>query len=124
VDEREVNVKYEPVKEIVILERNHFSSVDDLARFASIVTGGKTAGLYWADGVAFLYFVLPASTETAAKALIDSGRIYWTLVGYAVMPKYQPMIETKEKIMVPVIDLSSNLTIRKVANWLKQQKEE
>jgi len=123
VNEKEVNVKFEPFKEIVILERNHFSSSDDLARFASVVSGGKTAGLYWAEGVAFLYFVLSPSTETAAKALIESGRIYWTLVGYASMPKYQPMIETKEKIMVPVIDLSSNPTIRKVANWLKQQKE-
>jgi hypothetical protein len=123
MDEREVNVKYEPFKEIVILERNHFSSSDDLARFASVISGGKTAGLYWADGVTFLYFVLPASTEVAAKALIESGRIYWTLVGYALMPKYQPMVETKEKIMVPVIDLSSNPTIRKVANWLKQQRE-
>ena len=123
MNEKEVNVKFEPFKEIVILERNHFSSSDDLARFASVVSGGKTAGLYWAEGVAFLYFFLSPSTETAAKALIESGRIYWTLVGYASMPKYQPMIETKEKIMVPVIDLSSNPTIRKVANWLKQQKE-
>ena len=40
------------------------------------------------------------------------------------MPKYQPMIETKEKIMIPIIDLSRNLMIRKVASWLKQQKED
>jgi len=123
VNEKEVNVKYEPFREIVVMEKNHFSSPDDLARFSSIVSGGKTAGLYWADGVALLYFVLSPSTETAAKALIESGRIYWTLVGYALMPKFQPMIETKEKIMVPVIDLSSNPAIRKVADWLKKQKE-
>jgi hypothetical protein len=121
--EREVNIKYEPIKEIVVLDRNHFDSTDDLARFASIVTGGKVAGLNWAEGVVFLYFVLPASTETTAKALIESGRVFWTLVGYASMPKYQPMIETKEKIMIPIIDLSHNPLIRKVANWLKQQKE-
>jgi hypothetical protein len=123
MDDREVDIKYEPIKEIVILDRNHFDSSDDLARFASIVSGGKVAGLNWAEGVVFLNFVLPASTETAAKALMESGRVYWTLVGYALMPKYQPMIETKEKIMIPIIDLSSNPLIRKVANWLKQQKE-
>jgi ABC-type enterochelin transport system permease subunit len=123
MDDREVDIKYEPIKEIVILDRNHFDSSDDLARFASIVSGGKVAGLNWAEGVVFLNFVLPASTETAAKALMESGRVYWTLVGYALMPKYQPMIETKEKIMIPIIDLSSNSLIRKVANWLKQQKE-
>ncbi len=122
MSEGEVEVKYEPFKEIVVMQRNYFPSPDDLARFASIIAGGKTAGLYWAEGVAFLYFLLPASTDIAAKALIEKGRIYWTSVGYALMPKYRPIIETKEKIMVPVIDLSTNPLIRKVAHWLKEQK--
>ena len=119
--EGEAEVKYEPFKEIVVMQRNHFPSPDDLARFASIIAGGKTAGLYWAEGVAFLYFLLPASTEIAAKALIEKGRIYWTSVSYAIMPKYISIIETKEKIMIPVVDLSLNPLIRKVANWLKKQ---
>ena len=118
-----VNVRYEPFKEIVVLQKNRFASPDDLARFTSIVAGGKTAGLYWAEGVAFLYFLLPSSSETATKALIENGRIYWTLVSFALMPEYRLIIETKEKIMVPVIDLSSNAVMCKVANWLKQQKE-
>jgi len=118
----EVDVKYEPFKEIVIMERNFFSTPDEIARFTSIVAGGKPAGLYWAEGVVFLYFPLPASTEAAAKALIENGRVYWTFVGYAFMPKYQSTIETKEKIIVPVIDMSSNPMFRKVASWLKEQK--
>jgi len=122
MNENEVDVKYEPFKEIVVMQRSLFSSPDYMARFASIIAGGKTAGLYWAEGVVFLYFPLPASTETAAKALVESRRVYWTFVGYALMPKYQPIIETKEKIMVPVIDMSSNPMSRKVANWLKEQK--
>ncbi len=122
MSEGEVEVRYEPFKEIVVMQRNYFPSPDDLARFASIIAGGKTAGLYWAEGVAFLYFLLPASTDIAAKALIEKGRIYWTSVGYALMPKYRPIIETKEKIMVPLIDLSTNPLIRNVAHWLKEQK--
>jgi len=118
----EVDVKYEPFKEIVIMERNFFSTPDEIARFTSIVAGGKPAGLYWAEGVVFLYFPLPASTEAAAKALIENGRVYWTFVGYALMPKYQSTIETKEKIIVPVMDMSSNPMFRKVASWLKEQK--
>jgi hypothetical protein len=121
--ESKVDVRYEPLREIVVLQQNRFTSPDELARFASIIAGGKTAGLYWAEGVAFLYFLLPSSSETATKALIESGRVYWSLVSCALMPKYKPIIETKEKIMVPVIDLSSNVVMRKVANWLKQQKE-
>ncbi len=118
-----VDVKFEPFREIVIMERNFFASPDDIARFASIIAGGKAAGLYWAEGVVFLYFPLPATTETAAKALVESKRVYWTFVGYALMPKYQPLIETKEKIMVPVIDMSSNPMFRKVTSWLKEQKQ-
>ena len=120
--EGEVDVKYEPFKEIVVMERNFFSTPDDIARFTSVIAGGKLAGLYWAEGVVFLYFPLPASTETAAKALIEDKRVYWTFVGYALMQKYQPTIETKEKMIVPVIDMSSNPMFRKVASWLKEQK--
>ena len=122
VDESEVDVKYEPFREIVVMERNFFSTPDDIARFTSVIAGGKLAGLYWAEGIVFLYFPLPASTETAAKALIEDKRVYWTFVGYALMPKYQPTIETKEKMIVPVIDMSSNPMFRKVASWLKEQK--
>jgi hypothetical protein len=120
--EGEVDVKYEPFKEIVIMERNFFSTPDDIARFTSVIAGGKLAWLYWAEGIVFLYFPLPASTESAAKALIEDKRVYWTFVGYSLMPKYQPTIETKEKMIVPVIDMSSNPMFRKVASWLKESK--
>jgi hypothetical protein len=118
----EVNVKYEPFKEIIVMELNFFPTPDDIARFLSVVAGGKLAGVYWADGVVFLYFPLPASTELASKALIEDGRVYWTFVGYSLMPKYELTIETKEKIIVPVIDMTSNPMFRKVASWLKEQK--
>ncbi len=122
MDGSEVTVKFDPFREIVIMEKDSFSSPDDIARFASIIAGGKTAGLYWSEGVVFLYFPLPASTSAVAKALVEDRRVYWTFVGYAPMPKYQPIIETREKIIVPVIDMSSNPLLRKVASWLKEQK--
>ncbi len=116
-----VDIRYESFKEIVIMQRNLFASPDDMARFASVVAGGKTTGLYWAEGVVFLYFPLPAQTETAAKALVEDKRVYWTFVGYSLMPEYKTIIETKEKLMIPVIDMSSNSMFRKVADWLKAQ---
>jgi len=122
VDGSEVTVSFEPFQEIVVMERDFFSTSDDIARFASIIAGGKTAGLYWAEGVVFLYFPIPASTETIAKALVERKRVYWSFVGYALMPKYQPIIETREKMIVPVVDMSSNTLIKKVAAWLKEQK--
>jgi hypothetical protein len=121
-DGGEVIVKFDPFQEIVVMERNLFPTPDDIARFASIIAGGKTAGLYWAEGVVFLYFPIPASTETIAKALVEHKRVYWSYVGYSLMPKYQAIIETREKMIVPVVDMSSNALIKKAVAWLKEQK--
>ena len=120
--EKELVVRYEPFKEVVIMEKDYFVTPDDIARFTSIIAGGKSAGLYWAEGVVLLYFPLPASTETTSKMLVENGRVYWTFLGYSFMPKYQPVIETREKMIVPVVDMTSNALIKKVALWLKEQK--
>jgi hypothetical protein len=116
-----VNIKYEPFKEIVIMEKTRFTTPDDMARFTSVIAGGKLAGLYWAEGVVFLYFPLPPSNAAVARMLIESGKVYWTFVGYATMPMYKPTIETKEKMIVPVIDISNNVLLKQVAQWLKEQ---
>lgn len=122
MDVREVIIRHEPVKEIVVIEHTFFPTPDDIARFITIIAGGKLTGLYWAEGIVFLYFPLSASTEAIAKALIEEGKVYWTYVGYSLMPKYEMKIETREKIIVPVINVSTNATLKKVARWLKEQK--
>jgi hypothetical protein len=122
LSENDVVVTYEPFKEVVVMEKDYFANAEEIARFTSIIAGGKAAGLYWADGIVFLYFPLPASTETTAKMLVEKGRVYWTFLGYAVMPKYQPVIETREKMIVPVVDVTSNALFKKVVAWLKEQK--
>jgi hypothetical protein len=114
-------VKGESFKEIIVLEHTRFNTVDDLARFANIAVGGKTTGVYWANGVVFIYYPLPTSTEAAARALIEERKVFWAFVSYALMPQYKPIIETKERIMVPVIDMTTSPLFQKVAQWLKEQ---
>jgi hypothetical protein len=122
MSQTEVSVSYEPFKQIVIMEKTRFASPEDIARFTSVIAGGKLAGLYWVDGVVFLYFPLTASTAVVAKELLENGKVYWTFVGYALMPKYMQIIETKEKMIVPVVDISADEILGKVARWLKEQK--
>jgi hypothetical protein len=117
----EIAVTYQPFKEIVIMEKTRFNSAEEIARFTSVIAGGKLAGLYWVDGVVFLYFPLTASTTIVAKELLENGKVYWTFVGYALMPKYAQVIETKEKMIVPVVDISSDPILNAVAQWLKEQ---
>ncbi|MGD6853139.1 MAG: hypothetical protein ACQCN6_13855 [Candidatus Bathyarchaeia archaeon] len=117
----EVAVSYEPFKEIVIMEKTRFNSPEEIARFTSVIAGGKLAGLYWVDGVVFLYFPLTASNVAVARELLEKHRVYWTYVGYALMPRYMQTIETKEKMIVPVVDISSDPILKSVAQWLKEQ---
>jgi hypothetical protein len=118
-----VSVSYEPFQEIVVMEKTRFGTPEDIARFTSVIAGGKLAGLYWVDGVVFLYFPLTASTAIVAKELLEKRKVYWTFVGYAMMPKYQQIIETKEKMIVPVVEISSDPILKSVAHWLKELKE-
>jgi hypothetical protein len=121
-EEDKVTIKYEPFKEIVIMEKTRFPTAEDMARFTSVIAGGKLAGLYWAEGVVFLYFPLPPSNAAVARMLVENGKVFWTFVGYALMPRFLPTIETKEKMIVPVIDISTNPLLNHVAKWLKEQK--
>lgn len=118
----ETAVRSEPFREIVVMEHTRFPTPDDLARFANIAAGGKTTGIYWAGGVAFIYYPLPTTTEVAAKAVIEEKKVYWAFVSYTLMPEYRPLIETKEKIIVPVIDMSTSSLFQRVAKWLKEQR--
>jgi hypothetical protein len=117
----DVAVSYEPFKEIVIMEKTRFGSAEEIARFTSVIAGGKLAGLYWVDGVVFLYFPLTASNTAVARELLEKRKVYWTYVGYAMMPRYMQTIETKEKMIVPVVDISSDPILKSVAQWLKAQ---
>jgi len=119
--ENRVSVSFEPFKEIVIMERTRFPTPEKLARFVSIIAGGKLAGLYWVDGMVFLYFPLPASSQIVAKELIEKGKLYWSFIGYSIMPKFAPTIETKEKMIIPVVNISTDQVLQTVADWLKKQ---
>ena len=114
------NIRREPIREVVVMERIRFPTPEDLARFANIVAGGKPTGVYWAEGVAFIYYPLSTTTEVAANALVEEGKVYWVFLSYAPMPEYRRVVETKERIIVPVMDVSPSPLFRRVAGWLKE----
>jgi len=117
----EITFTYEPFREVAVMEYMRFKTLDELARFLNVAAGGKPTGVYWTNGVAFFYYPLASTTETATKALIEEKKVYWAFVGYASMPEYRAIIETKEKIMVPVIDVSASPLFQKAAQWLKER---
>ena len=116
-----VKITYEPFKEVVIKEYTCFEKIEDLIYiFAQLRAGGAPVSLSWANGIVFVYGVLPPDTEQIMEEFLK-GRVYWVDVAFAAMPEYKPVLETKEKIQVPIVNVSSNLIIRQVTQWLKQK---
>lgn len=118
-----VKITYEPFREVVIKEYTRFEKIEDLIYiFAQLRAGGAPVSLNWANGVVFVYSALPPDTEQIMEEFLK-GKVYWVNVTFAAMPEYKPVWETKEKIQVPIINVSSNPIIRQVTEWLKQQKQ-
>jgi len=77
---------------------------------------GQPLALYWAEGVVFLAdFVEPeALPEEYVK-----GRIYASNISHAPMPKYSNFVRVGN-IEVPVIDVTSNVGLRDLARWIRE----
>jgi len=117
-----IKISYEPFKEVVIKEYIRFEKVEDLIYiFAQLRAGGAPVSLSWANGLVFVYSPLPPGTDQLMEEFLK-GKVYWANVSFAEMPKYAPVLETKQKIQVPIVNVSSNQIINQVTEWLKRQK--
>jgi len=116
-----IKISYEPLKEVIIKEYTRFENIEDLIYiFAQMRVAGAPVALNWANGIVFVYSPLPLDTDQLAEEFLE-GKVYWANVSFAVMPQYKPVLETKEKMQVPVINASPNVIIRQATEWLKQQ---
>ena len=50
------------------------------------------------------------------------GRIYWSSVNFALMPKYAPSIKVSG-LEIPVVNVSEHPVMRETARWLREQAE-
>ena len=117
-----VKITYEPIKEIVIKEYVRFEKIEDLIYiFAQLRASGAPVSLNWANGLVFVYSLISPENDLILEDYLK-GRVYWTNVSFAEMPKYKPLVETKERVQVPIINASSSPIIVQVMEWLKQQK--
>ena len=117
-----VKITYEPIKEIVVKEYIRFQKVEDLIYiFAQLRAGGAPVSLSWANGLVFVYSQLLPENDMVLEDFLQ-GKVYWTNVSFAEMPQYKPIVETKERVQVPILNASSSPTIVKVMEWLRKQK--
>jgi hypothetical protein len=116
-----VTIIHAPPQEIVVTGLTGFSSQQNLASMIAFVmsVSGQPMALYWAEGVVFLAdFVEP-------EALPDEyvkGKVYASNVSHAPMAKYNNMIRVGN-MEVPVIDVSSNIALRDLAQWIRENQQ-
>jgi hypothetical protein len=115
-----VEIIFQPIKEIVIMEHVSYPSPEKLAlNLAVLIRAGQMAVLHWAEGIVFVHFPLPTTTELLMKHFLD-GRVYWSSVAYAPMPSYKQIVKV-DSMEIPVIDVTANPNLRKVALWLREK---
>ena len=113
-----VRVIYRPAKEIVILDYFQFSrdALDQM--FARLIHSGLPVMAQWAEGLIFIYFPLAPDTDELMENYLK-GRVFWSSVSFALMPKYSPSIKVGG-LEIPVLDVSSHPVLVEVAKWLKK----
>lgn len=116
-----IKIIYRPPKEIVILDYFQFSKENLSQMFAKIIHSGLPVVAYWAEGVLFIYFPLMPDTNDLMDSYLK-GRIYWSSVNFALMPKYAPSIKVSG-LEIPVVNVSEHSVMRETAKWLKKQAE-
>jgi len=115
-----VKITYKPYSEVVIKEYTYYPKPEALAAtLAHCIQIGQPAVILWCEGVAFIPMALPPDTETVAKEYL-AGRIIWSSVVFTLMSSYQQTIKAGV-IEVPIVDVTPNETLRKVAFWLKER---
>ena len=120
-EKEKVKIIYQPPKEIVILDYFQFSKENLSQMFAKIIHSGLPVVAYWAEGVLFIYFPLTPDTNDLMEKYLE-GRIYWSSVNFALMPKYAPSIKVSG-LEIPVVNVSEHPVMRETARWLREQAE-
>ena len=116
--ENKIKIIYKPAKEIIILDYFQFSMEKLNQMFARIIQSGLPISAQWAEGVLFVYFSLVPDTNELMENYLK-GRIFWSSVSFALMPKYTSSIKIGG-IEVSVIDVSEHPVLRETAKWLRE----
>ena len=117
-----VEIVYEPAKQLVIMEVTQYSLQEFKEILGAIIKAGQPFVLNWAEGIVFIRIPLPPTTKDLIKEFL-AGKIYWSNVTFALMPKYQPTLKATG-YEIPVINATPNTVMREVARWLKEHADE
>lgn len=117
----DIQVRYEPRKQIIIHEISSYTTPEELAK---VLTVGMPLGalpplLRWVNGVVLSFISLPPIGDVVAQEIIE-GRLHWEHVAFAPMPTYHHQIMLPERgITVDVVNVSANETFSAIGSFLR-----
>jgi hypothetical protein len=113
-----VEIVYEPIKKLVIMEYTQYQKPEALATNLGIaIQAGQPAALLWSERIVFIPVALPPETDIIAQEYLK-GNVQRSSVMFALLPAYQLTIKVGT-LEVPVIDASPNSIMQELACWLK-----
>jgi len=120
MSEGDFEIVYRPIKQIIIFQTLELPIEEFFKRIGLIARTGEPVGLSWAEGIVFLAVPFQPDSETITEEALE-GKMYWSSVIFASMPKYEPLRKIGG-IEIPIIDQTSDPYQSKVARWVKERK--
>lgn len=117
-----VEVKYSPIKEIVV----HEVIKHNLQDFIHMKVQPRQPNTVmipfrWIDGIVFTFgSVIP--TEKLVNERVEKGIVHWDYIEFAEMPEFNAnLVNPDNGATCRVIDGSNNTAVVEVIQWLKTQ---
>ena len=64
-----------------------------------------------------------SETESVIKEKLN-GRLHWSNLAFALMPKFKPIVTIREgNIRIPIINVSNSLFFQSAVKWLNENIE-
>ena len=112
----------------IIFEPYHTVVIHDIVQYdlnmlvhlhgLGVQSGQLGRPINWANGIAFNHRNMSATVDIVKEQI--KGKLHWSALSFAFMPKHQQMIEIPEgKIRIPILNLSDNEMFIDVADWIK-----
>ena len=117
-----VEITYQPLKKIVVLDRTEYALDQFVSDIVTLARSGQHIGVLWAEGVLFVPLPMPLETDRVMDDLL-AGTAYWSGVMFTLKEKYESTIKMGGT-EVPVMNATPNQPMRDVARWLKKNSKQ
>ena len=118
-ENEKIEIIVQPIKKIVIFECTKLSTEEFFKRIELIAISGQPVALNWAEGIVFLFMPYQPDSDIIIEQALK-GTMHLAGVAFSSMPKYQKIKKFGAR-EVPIIDQTSILYLRQVAQWLKKK---